>query len=69
MKSYVATGVETAVSRLEADRGVDVVGINVAGSERCHRFAALFAFNPPEAVLADVAPHFVRDHTVVPQEL
>ena len=58
------------VGLLDADRSVDVVGINVTRIERRLRPVAQQALGRSEAaVLGNVGPHLVGHHPMVPQEL
>lgn len=68
--TYVATGVETPVTRLDADRSINVVPIKGSGFEGPLRLGARRAVGRAEAAaLGDVGPHLVGDHAVVPQVL
>ena len=69
--TYVAAGVEGAVfARRQADRGVDVVAIDVPFLERVRRHEARPVVGRGEgAVGEDPRPGLVGDHAVAPQEL
>lgn len=68
--TYVATGVETPVTRLDAERSINVGLIKGSGFEGPHRLGARRAVGRAEATaLGDVGPHLVGDHAVVPQVL
>jgi hypothetical protein len=69
--SYIAAGVvDAGVRRMEAERGIYVVWIQVAslGPARCHKALPIIG-RAEGAVGKDTGPPLVGDHPVAPQKL